>query len=124
MLPVSVWEIGKFFCAKRFHHHRQWFYRTVVCILFRKNATRRNQYSFSKKELFPVAQVVAMRLCMLRKFYGIDIGYEKMGEYEMLALVEMRFKGLEKIRKKFNADKSIMKIWEAMNYFRPDNFRM
>ena len=43
---------------------------------------------------------------------------------EMLQLVEMRFKGLEKIRKKFNPDKSITKTLEDMNWFHLTNFRM
>ena len=47
---------------------------------------------------------------------------EKQGEKEMLELVEMRFKGLEKIRKKFKSEDIDMKILADMNWFRPEKF--
>ncbi len=48
---------------------------------------------------------------------------EKQGENEMLELVEMRFKGLEKIRKKFSKKKLITKILADMNWFHRKNSR-
>ena len=42
----------------------------------------------------------------------------------MLELVEMRFKGLEKIRKKFILRKLIMKTSEALNWFHQNNFQI
>jgi Glycine/D-amino acid oxidases (deaminating) len=105
MLPVSVWESESFFSPKDFIIIGGGF-TGLWSAYFLKKRYPGKSVTLIERGLIPSgASSRNAGFACFGSFTELESDLKKQGESEMLQLVEMRFKGLEKIYKKFDAAK-------------------
>jgi glycine/D-amino acid oxidase-like deaminating enzyme len=105
MLPVSVWESESFFSPKDFIIIGSGF-TGLWSAYFLKKRYPGKSITVIERGLIPSgASSRNAGFACFGSFTELESDLKKLGESEMLELVEMRFKGLEKIYKKFDAAK-------------------
>lgn len=102
MLPVSVWEMESFFAPKDYIVIGGGFTGLWSAYYLKKRYPEKSVLMLEKGIIPSGASSRNAGFACFGSFTELLSDAEKMGESEMLALMEMRFKGLEKIRKKFN----------------------
>ena len=102
MLPVSVWEMESFFAPKDFIVIGSGFTGLWSAYYLKKRYPEKSVLILERGIIPSGASTRNAGFACFGSFTELLSDAEKMGESEMFALMEMRFKGLEKIRKKFN----------------------
>jgi gamma-glutamylputrescine oxidase len=104
MLPVSVWEIESFFAPKDFIIVGSGFTGLWSAYYLKKRYPDKSILILERGLIPSGASSRNAGFACFGSFTELLSDMDKLGEDEMLSLVEMRFKGLEKIQKKFSAE--------------------
>ena len=105
MLPLSVWESESFFAPKDFIIIGSGFTGLWSAYYLKKRYPHKSVVILERGIIPSGASSRNAGFACFGSFTELESDKKQYGENEMLDLVEMRFKGLEKIRKKFSADK-------------------
>jgi glycine/D-amino acid oxidase-like deaminating enzyme len=105
MLPLSVWESESFFAPKDFIVIGSGFTGLWSAYYLKKRYPDKSVVILERGIIPSGASSRNAGFACFGSFTELESDTQQHGESEMLELVEMRFKGLEKIRKKFNADR-------------------
>ena len=105
MLPVSVWESESFFSPKDFIIIGSGFTGLWSAYYLKKRYPGKSVLILEKGLIPCGASTRNAGFACFGSFTELESDIKKQGEKEMLELVEWRFKGLEKIHKKFNASR-------------------
>ena len=105
MLPVSVWESESFFAPKDFIVIGSGFTGLWSAYYLKKRYPEKSVTIVERGIIPSGASSRNAGFACFGSFTELESDTQQHGENEMLELVELRFKGLEKIRKKFNADR-------------------
>jgi gamma-glutamylputrescine oxidase len=103
MLPVSIWEKESFFAPKDFIVIGSGFTGLWSAYYLKKRYPNKSVLILERGLIPSGASSRNAGFACFGSFTELESDTKKSGEKEMLELVEMRFKGLEKIRKKFTA---------------------
>jgi gamma-glutamylputrescine oxidase len=103
MLPPSIWETESFFAPKDFIIIGSGFTGLWSAYYLKKRYPGKKVMILERGLIPSGASSRNAGFACFGSFTELISDTNKQGEDEMLQLVEMRFKGLEKIRKKFNA---------------------
>ena len=104
MLPLSVWESELFFAPKDFIVIGSGFTGLWSAYYLKKRYPDKSVVILERGIIPSGASSRNAGFACFGSFTELESDTQQHGESEMLELVEMRFKGLEKIRKKFSAD--------------------
>jgi glycine/D-amino acid oxidase-like deaminating enzyme len=104
MLPVSVWESESFFAPRDIIIVGSGFTGLWSAYFIKKRFPKKNILILEQGVIPSGASSRNAGFACFGSFSELIADTNSIGEYEMLALVEMRFKGLEKIRSKFKSD--------------------
>ncbi len=104
MLPVSVWEKESFFSPKDFVIIGSGFTGLWSAYYLKKRYPGKKVLILERGLIPSGASSRNAGFACFGSFTELESDTDKQGVDEMLKLVEMRFKGLEKIRKKFKAE--------------------
>jgi glycine/D-amino acid oxidase-like deaminating enzyme len=104
MLPVSIWESESFFSKKDFIIIGSGFTGLWTAYYLKKRWPDKKVLILERGIIPSGASSRNAGFACFGSFTELMADTEKQGEKEMLDLVEMRFKGLEKIRKKFRTE--------------------
>ena len=102
MLPVSVWESESFFSPKDIIIVGSGFTGLWSAYFLKKRYPGKSVQVFERGLIPSGASSRNAGFACFGSFTELESDIKKQGEKEMLELVEMRFKGLERIRKKFS----------------------
>ena len=105
MLPVSVWESESFFAPRDFIIIGSGFTGLWSAYYLKKRFPKKTVLILEQGAIPSGASSRNAGFACFGSFSELMADTMIMGENEMLELVEMRFKGLEKIRTKFKAEK-------------------
>ncbi len=105
MLPLSVWESESFFAPKDIIIIGSGFTGLWSAYYLKKRYPDKSVIILERGIIPSGASSRNAGFACFGSFTELESDTNQHGENEMLALVEMRFKGLEKIRKKFDADR-------------------
>jgi len=105
MLPLSVWESESFFAAKDIIVIGSGFTGLWSAYYLKKHYPDKSIVILERGIIPSGASSRNAGFACFGSFTELESDTSQHGENEMLALVEMRFKGLEKIRKKFSEDR-------------------
>ena len=105
MLPLSIWESESFFAPKDFIVIGSGFTGLWSAYYLKKRYPDKSVIILERGIIPSGASSRNAGFACFGSFTELESDTSQHGEDEMLALVEMRFKGLEKIRKKFSADR-------------------
>jgi glycine/D-amino acid oxidase-like deaminating enzyme len=103
MLPVSVWESESFFAPKDFIVIGSGFTGLWSAYYLKKRFPNKSVLILERGIIPSGASSRNAGFACFGSFTELESDTNQHGENEMLDLVELRFKGLEKIRKKFSA---------------------
>src|SRR6202790_1567512 len=103
MLPVSIWEKESFFAPKDFVIIGSGFTGLWSAYYLKKRYPNKSVLILERGLIPSGASSRNAGFACFGSFTELESDINKQGETEMLELVEMRYKGLEKIRKKFSA---------------------
>jgi len=104
MLPPSVWESESFFAPKDFIVIGSGFTGLWSAYYLKKRFPEKSVLILERGMIPNGASSRNAGFACFGSFTELESDTLQHGENEMLELVELRFKGLEKIRKKFSAD--------------------
>ena len=102
MLPVSVWEKESFFAPKDFIIIGSGFTGLWSAYYLKKRYPGKSVLILERGIIPSGASSRNAGFACFGSFTELESDTKQQGEAEMLELVEMRYKGLEKIRKKFS----------------------
>ncbi len=102
MLPVSVWEMESFFAPKDYIVIGSGFTGLWSAYYLKRRYPEKSVLVLERGIIPSGASSRNAGFACFGSFTELLSDSNKLGESEMLGLMEMRFKGLEKIRKKFN----------------------
>src|SRR5882672_5759606 len=102
MLPVSVWESESFFAPKDFIIIGSGFTGLWSAYYLKKRYPGKSVLILERGIIPSGASSRNAGFACFGSFTELESDTKQQGEAEMLELVEMRYKGLEKIRKKFS----------------------
>jgi gamma-glutamylputrescine oxidase len=105
MLPVSVWESESFFSPKDFIIIGSGFTGLWSAYYLKKRYPGKSVTVIERGLIPSGASSRNAGFACFGSFTELEADLKKQGEAEMLKLVEMRFKGLQKISKKFTASR-------------------
>ena len=105
MLPLSVWESESFFAPKDFIVIGSGFTGLWSAYYLKKRYPDKSVVILERGIIPSGASSRNAGFACFGSFTELESDMDQHGEHEMLELVEMRYKGLEKIRKKFSADR-------------------
>jgi len=105
MLPVSVWESESFFAPKDFIVIGSGFTGLWSAYYLKKRFPEKSITILERGMIPSGASSRNAGFACFGSFTELESDTLQHGENEMLELVELRYKGLEKIRKKFSADR-------------------
>ena len=105
MLPISVWEKESFFAPKDFIVIGSGFTGLWSAYYLKKRYPNKSVLILERGLIPSGASSRNAGFACFGSFTELESDRKKSGEKEMLELVEMRFNGLEKIRKKFPSSK-------------------
>ncbi|HET7003100.1 MAG TPA: FAD-dependent oxidoreductase [Puia sp.] len=105
MLPVSVWEKESFFAPKDFIIIGSGFTGLWSAYYLKKRYPEKSVTILERGIIPSGASSRNAGFACFGSFTELESDTQQHGENEMLELVEWRYKGLEKIRKKFSAEK-------------------
>jgi gamma-glutamylputrescine oxidase len=105
MFPLSVWEKESFFAPKDIIVIGSGFTGLWSAYYLKKRYPEKTVLILERGMIPSGASSRNAGFACFGSFTELESDTRQYGEDEMLKLVEMRFKGLEKIRKKFNEDK-------------------
>lgn len=105
MLPVSIWEKESFFAPKDFIVIGSGFTGLWSAYYLKKRYPNKSVLILERGLIPSGASSRNAGFACFGSFTELESDTKKSGETEMLELVEMRFQGLEKIRKKFSSSK-------------------
>src|ERR1700712_2280611 len=103
MLPLSIWESESFFSPKDFIVLGSGFTGLWSAYYLKKRFPHKSVTILERGIIPSGGSSRHPGVACFGSFTELQSDTNLHGENEMLSLVEMRFKGLEKIRKKFNA---------------------
>jgi glycine/D-amino acid oxidase-like deaminating enzyme len=103
MLPISVWESESFFAPKDFIIIGSGFTGLWSAYYLKKRYPDKSVLILERGIIPSGASSRNAGFACFGSFTELESDTKQYGENEMLELVELRFKGLEKIRKKFSA---------------------
>lgn len=104
MLPLSVWESESFFAPKDFIVIGSGFTGLWSAYYLKKRFPHKSVVILERGIIPSGASSRNAGFACFGSFTELESDTNQHGEDDMLELVEMRYKGLEKIRKKFSAD--------------------
>jgi gamma-glutamylputrescine oxidase len=122
MLPVSVWEKESFFAPKDFIIIGSGFTGLWSAYYLKKRYPDKSVLILERGIIPSGASSRNAGFACFGSFTELESDTDKQGEAEMLELVEMRFKGLEKIRKKFRASQIDYENLGGYELVSPDQF--
>jgi gamma-glutamylputrescine oxidase len=122
MLPVSVWEKESFFAPKDFIIIGSGFTGLWSAYYLKKRYPDKSVLILERGIIPSGASSRNAGFACFGSFTELETDTDKQGEAEMLELVEMRFKGLEKIRKKFRASQIDYENLGGYELVSPDQF--
>lgn len=102
MLPVSIWEMESFFAPKDYIIIGSGLTGLWSAYYLKKRYPQKSVLVLERGIIPSGASSRNAGFACFGSFTELLSDSNKLGESEMLGLMEMRFKGLEKIRKKFN----------------------
>ncbi len=102
MLPVSVWEMESFFVPRDYIVIGSGFTGLWSAYYLKKRSPEKSVLILERGIIPSGASSRNAGFACFGSFTELLSDSDTLGESEMLTLMEMRFKGLEKIRKKFN----------------------
>jgi len=105
MFPVSVWEKESFFAPKDFIIIGSGFTGLWSAYYLKKRYPHKSVMILERGIIPSGASSRNAGFACFGSFTELESDTSKLGEAEMLELVEMRYRGLEKIRKKFSASR-------------------
>ncbi len=105
MLPLSVWESESFFAPKDFIVIGSGFTGLWSAYYLKKRYPDKSVVILERGIIPSGASSRNAGFACFGSFTELESDTQQHGENEMLQLVELRFKGLEKIRKKFSTDR-------------------
>ena len=122
MLPLSVWESESFFAPKDFIVIGSGFTGLWSAYYLKKRYPDKSVVILERGIIPSGASSRNAGFACFGSFTELESDTQQHGESEMLELVEMRFKGLEKIRKKFNATRIGYENLGGYELVSPDRF--
>jgi gamma-glutamylputrescine oxidase len=123
MLPLSVWESESFFAPKDFIVIGSGFTGLWSAYYLKKRFPDKSVLILERGIIPSGASSRNAGFACFGSFTELESDTSQYGENEMLKLVELRFKGLEKIRKKFNASKIDYENLGGYELVSPQQFR-
>lgn len=122
MLPLSVWESESFFAPKDFIVIGSGFTGLWSAYYLKKRYPHKSVVILERGIIPSGASSRNAGFACFGSFTELESDTNQHGENEMLELVEMRFKGLEKIRKKFSAERIGYENLGGYELISPDQF--
>ncbi len=123
MLPVSVWEKESFFAPKDFIIIGSGFTGLWSAYYLKKRYPYKSVLILERGLIPSGASSRNAGFACFGSFTELESDTGKLGETEMLELVEMRYKGLEKIRKKFKPSRIDYENYGGYELISPEQFQ-
>src|SRR5450432_1676548 len=122
MLPVSIWESESFFAPRDFIIIGSGFTGLWSAYYLKKRFPKKSILILERGTIPSGASSRNAGFACFGSFTELVADTNMMGENEMLELVEMRYKGLEKILRKFNPEQIDYENLGGYELVRPEKF--